>query len=96
MPAKNIIDHYLIREVLQPFVVICTALVVIFITFSLSRLLIEADAGLLQPAEVARLTLFKSIISLDVLLPLTLTCCAPSLHWQQQWQLCLELGMDGV
>ena len=52
MPAKNIIDHYLIREVLHPFAVICTALVAIFITFSLSRLLIEADAGLLQPIEV--------------------------------------------
>jgi lipopolysaccharide export system permease protein len=72
MPAKNIIDHYLIREVLHPFVVICTALVIIFITFSLSRLLIDADAGLLQAGEVARLTLFKSIISLDVLLPLSL------------------------
>lgn len=72
MPAKNIIDHYLIREVVQPFVVILTALVIIFITFSLSRLLIDADAGLLQTGEVARLTLFKSIISLDVLLPLSL------------------------
>ena len=51
---------------------IFTALIVIFITFSLSRFLVEADAGLLQPGEVARLTLFKSIISLDVLLPLSL------------------------
>ena len=72
MPANNIIDHYLIREVVHPLMAICTALVVIFITFSLSRLLIEADAGLLQAGEVARLTLFKSIISLDVLLPLSL------------------------
>ncbi len=53
-------------------VAIFTALVVIFITFSLSRFLVDADAGLLQPVEVARLTLFKSIISLDVLLPLSL------------------------
>lgn len=72
MAVKKIIDHYLIREVSQPLVVIFTALVVIFITFSLSRFLIAADAGLLQPGEVARLTLLKSIISLDVLLPLSL------------------------
>jgi len=70
--SKKIIDHYLIREVTQPLVAIFTALVVIFITFSLSRFLVDADAGLLQPADVARLTLFKSIISLDVLLPLSL------------------------
>lgn len=72
MPANKIIDHYLIREVLYPFAVILTALLVIFVTFSLSRLLLEADAGLLKPAEVASLTLFKAIISLDVLVPLSL------------------------
>jgi len=72
MPTKNIIDHYLIREVVHPLVGICTALVVIFVTYSLSRFLVDADAGLLQPGEVVRLTLLKSLISLDVLLPLSL------------------------
>jgi lipopolysaccharide export system permease protein len=67
-----IIDRYLIREVVQPLLAICTALLVIFITYSLSRLLVDADAGLLQPAEVAQLTILKSLISLDVLLPLSL------------------------
>ena len=69
MPANKIIDNYLIREVLHPLLAICTALVVIFITYSLSRFLVDADAGLLQPGEVVQLTLLKSIISLDVLLP---------------------------
>jgi lipopolysaccharide export system permease protein len=72
MSAKKIIDHYLVREVMHPLLAICTALVVIFITYSLSRLLVDADAGLLQPGEVVRLTLLKSVISLDVLLPLSL------------------------
>jgi len=72
MATKKIIDHYLIQEIVQPLLAICTALVVIFITYSLSRFLVEADAGLLQPAEVVQLTLLKSIISLDVLLPLSL------------------------
>ena len=72
MAAKTIIDRYLIREISQPLLAIFIGLVVIFITFSLSRFLVAADAGLLQPAEVARLTLLKSIISLDVLLPLSL------------------------
>ena len=72
MAANKIIDHYLIREVTHPLMAIFTGLVVIFITFSLSRFLVDADAGLLQPAEVAQLTILKSIISLDVLLPLSL------------------------
>jgi lipopolysaccharide export system permease protein len=72
MAAKKIIDHYLIREITQPLIAIFITLVVIFVTFSLSRFLVDADAGLLVPAEVARLTLFKTIISLDVLLPLSL------------------------
>ncbi len=67
-----IIDRYLIREVAQPFWAICLTLVVIFITYSLSRYLVSADAGLLQPGEVVQLTLLKSIISLESLLPLSL------------------------
>lgn len=72
MAEKKIIDHYLIREITHPLMAIFLGLVVIFITFSLSRFLVDADAGLLQPSEVVRLTLLKSLISLDVLLPLSL------------------------
>jgi len=67
-----IIDRYLIREVVQPLVAICATLLIIFVTFSLSRFLVDANAGLLRPYEVAQLTLLKSLISLDVLLPLSL------------------------
>lgn len=72
MAEKKIIDHYLIKEVTQPFTAIFIGLVVIFITFSLSRFLVDADAGLLQPIEVVKLTFLKSLISFDVLLPLSL------------------------
>jgi len=67
-----IIDRYLIREVVQPLVAICAVLLAIFITFSLSRFLVDANAGLLQPGEVAKLTGLKALISVDVLLPLSL------------------------
>lgn len=72
MPANKIIDQYLTREIMHPLLAICTALVVIFLSYSLSRFLVDADAGLLQPGEVIRLTLLKSLVSLDVLLPLSL------------------------
>lgn len=67
-----IIDRYLSREILQPFVAICLALLTIFITYSLSRFLVDVDAGLLQTGEIAQLTLLKALISLDVMLPLSL------------------------
>ncbi|NOR19595.1 MAG: LPS export ABC transporter permease LptF [Xanthomonadales bacterium] len=67
-----IVDRYLIREVVQPLLAIYASLLVIFITYSLSRFLVDADAGLLQPVEVAQLTALKSLISIDVLLPLSL------------------------
>ncbi len=67
-----IIDHYLIREIAQSFWAVLIALMVIFITFSLSRYLVSADAGLLQAGEVLELTAFRALISLDVLLPLSL------------------------
>jgi len=67
-----IIDRYLIREVVQPLLAICAVLIAIFITYSLSRFLVDADAGLLQAGEVAQLTFLKSLISIDVLLPLSL------------------------
>ena len=49
MAAKKIIDHYVIREVAQPLAAICLTLVVIFITYSLSRFLLDADAGACAP-----------------------------------------------
>jgi lipopolysaccharide export system permease protein len=67
-----IIDRYLIREIVLPLVAICASLMVIFITYSLSRFLVDADAGLLQPVDVAQLTALKALISIDVLLPLSL------------------------
>ena len=72
MSAKKIIDHYLVREIIYPLLAICAALLVIFVTYSLSRFLVDADAGLLQAVDVARLTFFKAVIALDVLLPLSL------------------------
>ena len=67
-----IVDRYLIKEIGQPFWATFLTLMIIFITFSLSRYLVSADAGLLQLGEVIHLTALKAIISLEVLLPLSL------------------------
>ena len=56
----------------MPCLMVVAVLLIIFVGFSLSRFLNQADAGLLNTAEVARLTLLKVLIALEVLLPIGL------------------------
>lgn len=67
-----IIDHYLRREISVPFLAVSAVLISIFITFSLTRFLMDANANLLVPAELFQLTALKALISLEVLFPLSL------------------------
>jgi lipopolysaccharide export system permease protein len=67
-----IIDRYLLRQVVMPFLSVSTVLLTIFVGYSLSRFLYKADAGLLNTDEVALLTLLKTVIALEVLLPIGL------------------------
>lgn len=67
-----IIDRYMVREVGIPFLGVAVVLVVIFTTYSLTRYLVDANAGLLRAGEVVQLTALRAFISLEVLLPLSL------------------------
>jgi len=67
-----IIDHYLRKEISVPLLAVAGVLLSIFVTYSLTRFLMDADAALLRPQEIFQLTVLKSLISLDVLLPLSL------------------------
>ena len=67
-----IIDRYLIREVATASVAVSIVLFAIFFTYSLTRFLSDAASGFLRAAEVAQLTLLKSVIALEVLLPIGL------------------------
>ena len=67
-----IIDRYMLREVGIPFLGVAVVLLVIFTTYSLTRYLGDANAGLLRAGEVMQLTALRSLISLEVLLPLSL------------------------
>ncbi len=67
-----IVDRYLRHEISVPFAAVSIVLFTIFVTFSLTRFLIDANAGLLLPGEVLQLTLLRGLISLEVLLPLGL------------------------
>jgi len=58
------------REVSVPFIGVSGALLAIFLTYSMTTLLAKASSGLLTPAEVGHLTVLKSVIALEVLLPI--------------------------
>ncbi len=64
-----LVDRYLLREVSVPFVGVSGALLTIFLTYSITAMLAKASAGLLNPGEVANLTFLKSVVALEVLLP---------------------------
>lgn len=67
-----LIDRYLLREVSLPFIGISGALLSIFLAYSVTTFLAKASSGLLNPGEVAQLTFLKSVIALEVLLPMGL------------------------
>ena len=67
-----IIDRHLVRQVALPFFSVLAVLLIIFVGYSLSRFLTQADAGLLNSDEVVRLTFLKVLIALEVLLPIGL------------------------
>ena len=56
----------------MPSFLIAAVLLCIFLGFSFSRFLNQADAGLLNSGEVIRLTMLKLFIALEVLLPIAL------------------------
>ena len=67
-----IIDRYLLREVVAPFLAISLALTTLFVTYSLTRFLTDATEGVLLVDAVFGLPLLKAIIALEMLLPVAL------------------------
>ncbi len=67
-----IIDRYLIREIIKPFLVVGTILVLIVAGFSSSTYLKDAASGLLPGDVVAYMIGLKTLIGLEVLLPTAL------------------------
>lgn len=70
--SPTVIDRYLIGVVARPFLAVLALLISVFVAYSLARFLSEANAGLLEAAAVLRLSLLKTLIALEVLLPIAL------------------------
>jgi lipopolysaccharide export system permease protein len=67
-----IINRYLIREIALPLVTVTAILVVIFMSYNAARYTADAAAGLLPAGTVVHLTLLRSLIAIEVLLPAAL------------------------
>jgi lipopolysaccharide export system permease protein len=71
-PFDVIVDRYLLREVAAATAAVSLVLLAIFLIYSLTRFLADAASGILQAHEVVELTFLKSLIALEVLLPIGL------------------------
>lgn len=64
-----IINRYILLEIVKPQILICGVLVAIYASFSSAAYLADAAHGLLSGLAVVKLTLLKTIIGLEALLP---------------------------
>ncbi len=67
-----LLDRYLIREISKPLALISGILVVIFTSYSTTRFLSDAATGTLSTSAVFDLITLKTVIALEVLLPIAL------------------------
>ena len=67
-----IVHRYLVREVVKPLVAVVVLLVGIFMAYSLTRFLADANEGVLNASAVSTLTGLKVLIALEVLIPIAL------------------------
>ncbi len=67
-----LLERYLSREIAKPFFGICSILIIIFISFNWVRFLGRAVEAQLPSSMIFTLIIFKVIIALEVLLPVSL------------------------
>lgn len=67
-----IIARYVMREVTAPFVAVVAVVSIVFLAYTLSLFLASAGDGVLSAGQVVTLSLLKTVIALEVLLPIAL------------------------
>src|SRR3546814_7434775 len=60
------------REVTAPFVAVVAVVSIVFLAYTLSLFLASAGDGVLSAGQVVTLSLLKTVIALEVLLPIAL------------------------
>ena len=68
----NTIERYITRELLLPFIVVVIILAGLFASFSSARFLASTVTETLGVAALFKLVLLKTLIALEVLIPIAL------------------------
>lgn len=68
----NRLEHYIASEIIKPFLVVLLILVGLFASFSSARFLAEAVTETLGAAGMIKLVWLKTLIALEVLIPIAL------------------------
>ena len=66
----KILDRYVVREVAKPILIFFFVLTAIFAAYSASDFLGDASQGIIRVDVIARLVFLKSVIAMEVLLPI--------------------------
>ena len=67
-----ILYRYIGRQIAGPMGLIVAVLIILFVTYSLTRFLTDAAAGIMTIGEVATVTGLRGIIALEVLIPISI------------------------
>lgn len=74
-PGGVLLGRYVVREIAKPAVFVSAVLVIVFVSYLLTRFLADVVEGLLPSRTIAFLVLLRTAIALEVLVPITLFLC---------------------
>lgn len=95
-----ILERYIIREISRPLAAIVAILAALFACFSTARYLAQAVTESLAITTVARLVVLKTVIALEVLVPVALYACVvmvlSRMHRDQEVTAMYAAGVNGL
>lgn len=74
-PRGTLLERYLVREIAKPAAGVSAVLATVFVSYLLGRYLADVIEGLLSGQTIAFIVLLRTLIALEVLLPITLFLC---------------------
>jgi lipopolysaccharide export system permease protein len=74
-PRGTLLERYLVQEIAKPAAGVSAILATVFVSYLLARYLADVIEGLLPSRTIALIVLLRTVIALEVLLPITLFLC---------------------
>jgi lipopolysaccharide export system permease protein len=74
-PRGTLLERYLVREIAKPAAGVSAILAAVFVSYLLARYLADVVEGLLPGRTIAVIVALRTVIALEVMLPITLFLC---------------------